>query len=159
MFNFIKLYEELCALNENTQSIEYREVTDLDLFRNYDKNIFKSDTKMSDEDIKNNIKELYIDNKLVGYIGFSIYNEEDSKCLGIGNFMIIDRGKDYGTAIIKDIIEKYKNDFDLIYCYVNANNEQAIKLYNKLGKVYTEYGTNDDNEYFVTFYDNRKNDN
>lgn len=73
--------------------------------------------------------------------------------------MIIDRGKGYGTAIIKDIIEKYKNDFDLIYCYVNANNEQAIKLYNKLGKVYTEYGTNDDNEYFVTFYDNRKNDN
>ena len=57
MFNFIKLYEELCALNENTQSIEYREVADLDLFRNYDKNIFKSDTKMSDEDIKNNIKD------------------------------------------------------------------------------------------------------
>ena len=70
--------------------------------------------------------------------------------------MIIDRGKGYGTTIIKDIIEKYKSDFDLIYCYVN---EQAIKLYNKLGKVYTENGTNDDNEYFVTFYDNRKNDN
>lgn len=156
MFNFIELYEELCNLNESSQNVEYRNVTDLDLFRNYDKSIFKSDTRMSDDDIKNNIKELYIDNKLVGYIGFSIYNEEDSKCLGIGNFMIIDRGKGYGTIIINDIIEKYKNDFDLIYCYVNADNEQAIKLYNRLGKVYTEYGTNDDNEYFVTFYDKRK---
>lgn len=81
MFNFIELYEELCNLNESSQNVEYRNVTDLDLFRNYDKSIFKSDTIMSDADIKNNIKELYIDNKLVGYIGFSIYNEEDSKCL------------------------------------------------------------------------------
>ena len=76
MFNFIELYEELCNLNESSKNVEYRNVTDLDLFRNYDKSIFKSDIRMSDDDIKNNIKELYIDNKLVGYIGFSIYNEE-----------------------------------------------------------------------------------
>ena len=42
MFNFIELYEELCNLNESSKNVEYRNVTDLDLFRNYDKNIFKS---------------------------------------------------------------------------------------------------------------------
>ena len=89
----------------------------------------------------------------MGYIGLSEYEEEGCKLLGIGNFMILVRGKGYGTQVINDIVSKYKNEYDLIYCFVDSDNEGAIKLYKKLGKVYDEDGPNDNGQYYVTFYD------
>ena len=59
-----------------------------------------------------------------------------------------------GTKVIQDIVENNKNEYDLIFCFVDAKNEGAIRLYKKLGKVYDEEGPNDNGEYFVTFYDN-----
>ena len=67
--------------------------------------------------------------------------------------MIIERNKGYGTAVIQDMIETYKNSYNLIYCFVDAKNTGAIKLYKQLGKVYDEDGPNINGEYYVTFYD------
>lgn len=108
-----------------------------------------------------NSKEIYIDDKLVGYISFDEYDdvEDYNKVLGFGNFMILERGKGYGTKVIKDLVDRYKNEFDLIYCFVDAENSGAINLYKKLGKVYDEDGPNDNGQYYVTFWDiNEKTD-
>ena len=149
--DFMKLYEEL---NEINSSIEYRPVKDIELFKKHATDIFGGYGELTDTSIKENTKEIWIDNKLVGYIGFSEYEEAGSKCLGIGNFMILERGQGLGTKVIQDIVENNKNEYDLIFCFVDAKNEGAIRLYKKLGKVYDEDGPNDNGEYYVTFYDN-----
>jgi adenylate kinase family enzyme len=70
--------------------------------------------------------------------------------------MTIQQGKGHGTKIINDIVETKKNEYDLIYCFVDADNAGAIRLYKKLGTVYDEDGPNDNGQYYVTFYDNGK---
>ena len=141
-------------LKESDEKITYSAVKDVEKFRNYAAEILGGVGGMSDSDIKNSMQEIYIDAELVGYIGFSEYEENGHKCLGIGNFMIIERGQGFGSAIIQDIVAKYKNKYDLIYCFVDAKNDGAIRLYKKLGTVYDEDGPNDNGEYYVTFYDN-----
>lgn len=76
--------------------------------------------------------------------------------MGIGDFEIAAeyRGKGYGTKVLEFVINKYKKEFDLIYCFVDANNDGAIRLYKKLGKVFDEDGPNINNQYYVEFYNN-----
>lgn len=143
------------SVNSNSQ-IEYLPVSDIELFKEYANNILGGFGSMSDAAIKSGIKEIHFEGKLAGYIGFSEYEEDGHKCLGIGNFMIIERGKGLGSAVIQDLIKKYKNQYDLIYCFVDAKNDGAIRFYKKLGKVYDEEGPNDNGEYYVTFWDNNK---
>lgn len=149
--DFTKLYEEL---NDINSSIEYRPISDVELFKQYANEIFGGYGGLTDASIKENTKEIYITDKLVGYIAFSEFEEAGSKCLGFGNFMILERGQGFGTKVLRDIVENNKNEYDLIFCFVDAKNEGAIRLYKKLGKVYDEEGPNDNGEYFVTFYDN-----
>ena len=145
------------SLFESIDIVEYKPVSNINKFKKYADEILGGYGGMSDSDIKRDIEEIYIDGELKGYIGLSKYNEEDgTKLLGIGNFMIIERGKGYGTQVINDLVSKYKNEFDLIYCFVDADNTGAISLYKKLGKVYDKDGPNDNDQYYVTFYDNGK---
>ena len=89
---------------------------------------------------------------LVGYIGFSRFKESKKKYLGIGNFMILKRYQrsGMGSKVISDIIDRYKDNYDEIYCYVDKNNTNAIAFYKKIAKVNTDnltkYG------YYVTLY-------
>ena len=89
---------------------------------------------------------------LVGYIGFSRYKEGKKKYLGIGNFMIIKRYQHsgIGSKVISDIIDRYKDNYDEIYCYVDKDNTSAIAFYKKIAKVNTDnltkYG------YYVILY-------
>ena len=144
------------GITESLKQIDYIPVSDVELFKEYADDILDGYGSMSDADIKSSIKEIHFEGKLAGYIGFSKYEENGSKCLGIGNFMIIERGKGLGSAVIQNIVEKYKNQYDLIYCFVDAKNDGAIRLYKKLGKVYDEDGPNGNGEYYVTFWDNGK---
>lgn len=144
------------GITESLKQIDYLPVSDVELFKEYADDILDGYGNMSDTDIKSSIKEIHFEGKLAGYIGFSAYEENGSKCLGIGNFMIIERGKGLGSAVIQNIVEKYKDQYDLIYCFVDAKNDGAIRLYKKLGKVYDEDGPNDNGEYYVTFWDNGK---
>ena len=132
------------------------EKLDIELFKKYAAEILGGYGGLSDSELKLSIEEIHVEGKLVGYIGFSGYEENGSRCLGIGNFMIIERGKGLGTKVIQDIVARSKFEYDLIYCFVDAKNEGAIRLYKKLGKVYDEDGPNDNGEYYVTFYDNGK---
>lgn len=89
---------------------------------------------------------------IVGYIGFSTYTVDRKKYLGIGNFMIIKKYQHsgIGSKVISDIIDKYKDNYDEIYCYVDKNNTGAIAFYNKIATINTDnltkYG------YYVTLY-------
>lgn len=141
-----------------TEKINYKDISDLDHYKKSAKEILGSYGGQSDNSIIDNTKEIYIDGKLVGYISFDEYDDVEgyNKVLGFGNFMILDRDKGYGTKVIKDLIDRYKNEFDLIYCFVDAENSGAINLYKKLGKVYDEDGPNDNGQYYVTFWDKNK---
>ena len=145
------LFEDFCLV----ESIVYKNISNLDHYKKLAKEILGGYSSQSEDNIINNSKEIYIDDKLVGYISFDEYDDVDSynKVLGFGNFMILDRGKGYGTKVIKDLVDRYKNEFDLIYCFVDADNYGAINLYKKLGRVYDEDGPNDNNQYYVTFWD------
>ena len=73
--------------------------------------------------------------KEIGKYGLSFY--DDIKAVGIGDLEVYPefRNKGYGTKIIKDIVDRYKNDYDKIYCFVDKDNKDAIRLYKRLGKV------------------------
>ena len=127
---------KIIFLKESTENIIYTDVQDLLKFKKYANEILGSYSKMTDSEILKTVKEIYLDGKHVGYIGFSEYNDGDKKCLGIGNFMIFDRGQGIGTKIIEDVVSKNKKEYDLIYCYVEKDNDGAIRFYKRLGKVY-----------------------
>ena len=141
-----------------TEEINYKGISDLGHYKKSAKEILGGYGSQSDNSIIDNTKEIYIDGKLVGYISFDEYDDVEgyNKVLGFGNFMILERGKGYGTKVIKDLVDRYKNEFDLIYCFVDAENLGAINLYKKLGKVYDEDGPNDNGQYYVTFWDKNK---
>ena len=145
---------KIIFLTESIENIMYVDIKDVPKFKKYANEILGSYGKMTDSEIRKSIKEIYLDGKHVGYIGFSEYGDGDNKCLGIGNFMIFDRGQCTGTKIIEDVVSKNKKDYDLIYCYVEKDNDDAIRFYKRLGKVYKEL--NSKNEHLVTFWDNGK---
>lgn len=149
-------YEVLENLSE---SLAYKDISDLNHYKKSAKEILGGYGNQSDNGIMDNSKEIYLDDKLIGYISFDEYDdvEDYNKVLGFGNFMILERGKGYGTKVIKDLVDRYKNEFDLIYCFVDAENSGAINLYKKLGKVYDEEGPNDNGQYYVTFWDKNEN--
>ena len=148
------------------ENIEYKNITKsgFDAFKKAMSDNFNKDAEAIDKDFPDiedgQMKEIYKDGKLIGYVGFSVYDglpdDDYKKALGIGNFIILEKGKGLGTEVIRDIIEKYKNTYDLIYCFVDAKNIGAMRLYKKLGRVYDEEGPNDNGEYYVVFY-NRNN--
>ena len=69
----------------------------------------------------------------IGKIGLSFY--DDIKALGIGSFEIFPeyRRCGHGEAVLKKLVSKYRNKYDLIYCFVDADNAPALALYNKIG--------------------------
>ena len=116
--------------------------------RNF-REVFKEDPTESSVNYMQMIK---YKGDLVGYIGFSRYKEGKKKYLGIGNFMILKRYQrsGMGSKVISDIIDRYKDNYDEIYCYVDKDNTNAIAFYKKIAKVNTDnltkYG------YYVTLY-------
>ena len=114
--------------------------------------VFKSKNDMSKEKTHKSMKAIKFNGEIIGYIGFSRYNIDGKKYLGIGNFMIIPRyqSSGHGTKIIKDLIDRYKDTYDEIYCYVEKENTKAIQFYKRIADVntknLTKYG------YYVCLY-------
>ena len=98
----------------------------------------ESDVKESTDLPKDKFFKVKNNGKEIGKYGLSFY--DDIKAVGIGDFEVYPefRNKGYGTKIIKDIVDKYKNDYDRIYCFVDKDNKDAIRLYKRLGKVSDE---------------------
>lgn len=128
------------GINTSTEKSEFK--------RNF-REVFKEDPTESSVNYMQMIK---YKGDLVGYIGFSRYKEGKKKYLGIGNFMILKRYQrsGMGSKVISDIIDRYKDNYDEIYCYVDKDNTNAIAFYKKIAKVNTDnltkYG------YYVTLY-------
>lgn len=120
----------------------------LEFKRNF-REVFKEDPTESSINYMQMIK---YKGSLVGYIGFSRYKEGKKKYLGIGNFMILKKYQrnGMGSKVISDIIDRYKDNYDEIYCYVDKDNKKAIKFYENIGHVnasnLTKYG------YYVSLY-------
>lgn len=127
-------------INTSTEKSEFK--------RNF-REVFKEDPTESSINYMQIIK---YKRTLVGYIGFSRYKEGKKKYLGIGNFMIIKKYQrsGMGSKVISDTIDRYKDNYDEIYCYVDKDNTNAIAFYKKIAKVNTDnltkYG------YYVTLY-------
>lgn len=128
------------GINTSTEKSEFK--------RNF-REVFKEDPTESSINYMQMIK---YKGDLVGYIGFSRFKEGKKKYLGIGNFMILKRYQrsGMGSKVISDIIDRYKDNYDEIYCYVDKDNTNAIAFYKKIAKVNTDnltkYG------YYVTLY-------
>lgn len=125
---------------------------DIDDFNKNMKIVFKSDNDMSKEKTHKSMKAIKYNGQTIGYIGFSRYNIDGKKYLGIGNFMVLPKyqSSGHGTKIISDIIDRYKDTYDEIYCYVEKENTKAISFYKRIADVntknLTKYG------YYVTLY-------
>lgn len=128
------------GINTSTEKSEFK--------RNF-REVFKEDPTESSINYMQMIKYKGF---LVGYIGFSRYKEGKKKYLGIGNFMILKKYQrnGMGSKVISDIIDRYKDNYDEIYCYVDKDNKKAIKFYKNIGHVntsnLTKYG------YYVSLY-------
>lgn len=138
--------------------IEYRPMRDKESFDAFVKEVEKEfvgykDAPITYDDATDGfIREIYKDGELIGYIGISEYDTEDGygKAIGLSNFIILDKGKGLGTEVVKDIVNNGRDKYDTIYCYVDADNDDAVRFYKRLGKVDDE--PNSDNEYFVTLH-------
>ena len=143
-------------INESGNSdYSYSYLKDSDIpefYDSFEKTFHTRDCGLNKSEIKKGMQAIKFDNKVIGYIGFTYYNEKGKKYMGIGNFMIKPeyQGKGHGTNVIADIIEKNKDKYDEIYCYVDKKNTKAISFYKKIGDVRTneetKYG------YYVTLY-------
>ena len=145
-----------------SESIEYKPMNNKESFDAFVKEVEKEFVGYKDAPITYNnatddfIREIYKDGELIGYIGISEYDEEDGygygKAIGLSNFIILDKGKGLGKEVLKDIVEKYKDKYDTVFCCVDANNNKAIGMYKKLGKVYDDQEPDENNEYYVELY-------
>jgi len=158
--------------NKEDGKIEYRPMRDKDSFNKFAKEaklFFKYPNGSPVDPVSDfgdawdgYMSEIYKDGNLIGYVSMSdVFGEEGEglgKALDIGNLIILDRGKGLGTEVIKDIVNNGRDKYDTIYCYVDADNNNAVRFYKRLGTVYDEEGPNDNNEYFVTLYPKSKTD-
>ena len=151
-------YEESALIEESVDGrYKYSKLSstkDISLFKNNMKIVF-NDNDVTDKTIKS-MKKIEYDNEIIGYIGFSYYNENNKKYLGIGNFMVLPKYQNmgHGSKIIFDIIGRNKNKYDEIYCFVEKNNNKAMSLYKKIGQVSSK--PNDDGYYYVVLYSSLK---
>ncbi len=95
-----------------------------------------SDKDMAKERMQS-IYEIWIDSKLIGYIGAQDYEHKASKSrmLCIINFMIKPeyRKKGYGSKALDEFIRKNKKDYYQIYCWCSEHNKDALEFYKQVG--------------------------
>lgn len=90
----------------------------------------------------------------IGKIGLSSY--DDIKALGFGSFEIFQeyRRQGHGEAVLRKLIDRFKNKYELIYCFVDADNAPALALYRKIGQVSNII--NSRGQYLVTLWHDAK---
>ena len=144
-------------INEATSSSEYSmkslKPEQMKEYYKWFKVVF-NDTKDSiTEKETKSTKVIYYNNEIIGYVAFSRYKDGNERYLGLGNFMIIPKHQrsGHGANVVKYIIDKYKDDYNLIYCWVDRSNTNAVNFYKKIAKVNMNTQSNPD-QYYVEFY-------
>lgn len=112
------------------------------------------DDGITEKEVLKYMKEIYLEDQFIGYIGFMRYNQDGKKYLGIHNFMILPelQRNGHGTNIIKNIIDEHKDTYDEIYCWVSKGNTKAINFYKKIAWVSSELTQNG---FYVRLYKKR----
>lgn len=114
---------------------------------NHRKDLFKKKTKAElkeyvFEQIENGLKIIgYYNDELVGYLAYEI-KEKATKFIWIDELVITEkeRGKGYGTLLMNEIKNiQEKENIQRIELNVFAFNENAVKLYKKIGYVEQRY--------------------
>lgn len=115
--------------------------------------VFNSTKDSITEKETKSTKVIYYNNEIIGYVAFSRYKDGNERYLGLGNFMIIPKYQrsGHGANVVKYIIDKYKDTYDLIYCWVDRSNTNAVNFYKKIAKVNMNTQSNTD-QYYVEFY-------
>ena len=158
------LDESVIEESDKNSGYKYRKLTgsnDIDEFFKYNKELLNDDTRNKEIIDKCNIKKIYFRNKFIGYIGLTSYhsNKDNMNYLGIRNFMILPEYQKmgHGTNIINDIVEKNKEKYNEIFCWVEKDNAEAIKFYQKIADVDTR-NLIKNKLYYVRFYYNYQNE-
>ncbi len=151
----INLYEESVMTESSKDKYEFRSINN-EKEREKFYTLTNSRGSISDDLVYSTIKKIYYNSKHIGYIGFTEFNENKRRYLGISNFEILKeyRNKHHGTETINKIINDNKFKYDQIYCYVSPENKDAIRFYKRIGKVDTKHK----NEYghYVILYEAKK---
>ena len=90
-----------------------------------------------------------VNGKKVGTISAFFDNDiQNSICLKSFEVYPEYQNKGYGGSALRQVLDILKPKFDFIYCNVEIDNEHAIHIYSKLGKI------KDVGDYYqVVFYD------
>lgn len=100
---------------------------------------------VDDENTENNIlKNILVDEKNIGYIWYSINNEEIKEAYLYEIFISEDgRGKGIGTEVMKISMKELKEkNIENFRLHVFGHNQSALKFYKKLGFEITDYNLN-----------------
>lgn len=87
---------------------------------------------------------------VIGEIKGDIY--DDIHAIELCDYEIYPKyqNKGYGSKALKKFIDQLKNQYDLVYCFVDKDNERAIHVYEKFGKK-KDVG----NQYQFVFWDKK----
>lgn len=144
-------------INEATSSSEYSmkplKPEQMKEYYKWFKVVFNATKDSITEKETKSTKVIYYNNEIIGYVAFSRYKDGNERYLGLGNFMIIPKYQrsGHGANVVKYIIDKYKDTYDLIYCWVDRSNTNAVNFYKKIAKVNMNTQSNPD-QYYVEFY-------
>lgn len=144
-------------INEATSSSEYSmkplKSEQMKEYYKWFKVVFNGTKDSITEKETKSTKVIYYNNEIIGYVAFSRYKDGNERYLGLGNFMIIPKYQrsGHGANVVKYIIDKYKDTYDLIYCWVDRSNTNAVNFYKKIAKVNMNTQSNPD-QYYVEFY-------
>lgn len=144
-------------INEATSSSEYSmkplKPEQMKEYHKWFKVVFNATKDSITEKETKSTKVIYYNNEIIGYVAFSRYKDGNERYLGLGNFMIIPKYQrsGHGANVVKYIIDKYKDTYDLIYCWVDRSNTNAVNFYKKIAKVNMNTQSNPD-QYYVEFY-------
>lgn len=144
-------------INESTSSSEYSmkplKPEQMKEYYKWFKVVFNGNKDSITEKETKSTKVIYYNNEIIGYVAFSRYKDGNERYLGLGNFMIIPKYQrsGHGANVVKYIIDKYKDTYDLIYCWVDRSNTNAVNFYKKIAKVNMNTQSNPD-QYYVEFY-------
>ena len=83
---------------------------------------------ITDRIIKGTSAGIYVDNELVSW---SI--TQDDGAIGFLHTLSNYRKKGYGYNVVLSMIEKLKNEGELSFAYIEAENKNSINLFSKLG--------------------------
>lgn len=91
---------------------------------------FENDSKS--DWVGEHIFEIHEGNTLVGFISYSCWEEGDY-CLSCVYILAEYRRKGYASQAIRKLLNKVKNETNIVYGFVHKDNSEAIKLYQKIG--------------------------